>query len=174
MSLHLPADVSLEKHNEKLPGFLRITVEPSQLLAEYFTVAGPPDQLQPPTGFDALRTIAVSRIYLDNFDHITAYWVGMGLNAADAAGTTPLMCAAFHGHTPVVRALLAAGASPLARQEKRRGRRAHTAREHAESKIEFWREAVCDKNRDRAEQRLYCYEEIRGMLLESERGVVAS
>ena len=30
----------------------------------------------PPTGFDALRTIAVSRIYLDNFDHITAYWVG--------------------------------------------------------------------------------------------------
>ena len=35
----------------------------------------------PPTGFDALRTIAVSRIYLDNFDHITAYWVGMGLRA---------------------------------------------------------------------------------------------
>ena len=33
----------------------------------------------PPTGFDGLRTIAVSRIYLDNFDHITAYWVGMGL-----------------------------------------------------------------------------------------------
>ena len=31
----------------------------------------------PPTDFDALRTIAVSRIYLDNFDHITAYWVGM-------------------------------------------------------------------------------------------------
>ena len=30
----------------------------------------------PPTSFDALRTIAVSRIYLDNFDHITAYWVG--------------------------------------------------------------------------------------------------
>jgi 2-iminoacetate synthase ThiH len=26
----------------------------------------------PPTGFDALRTIAVSRIHLDNFDHITA------------------------------------------------------------------------------------------------------
>src|ERR1051325_10036506 len=26
----------------------------------------------PPTGFDTLRTIAVSRVYLDNFDHITA------------------------------------------------------------------------------------------------------
>jgi aminodeoxyfutalosine synthase len=31
-----------------------------------------------PTGFDTLRTIAASRIYLDNFDHITAYWVAMG------------------------------------------------------------------------------------------------
>ncbi len=39
----------------------------------------------PPTGFDALRTIAVSRAYLDNFDHITAYWVGMGLKLAQVA-----------------------------------------------------------------------------------------
>jgi aminodeoxyfutalosine synthase len=38
-----------------------------------------------PTGFDTLRTIAVSRIYLDNFDHITAYWVGMGLKLAQVA-----------------------------------------------------------------------------------------
>ena len=35
-----------------------------------------------PTGFDTLRTLAVSRIYLDNFDHITAYWVGLGLKLA--------------------------------------------------------------------------------------------
>lgn len=39
----------------------------------------------PPTGFDALRTIAVSRIYLDNFDHVTAYWVGLGLRLAQVA-----------------------------------------------------------------------------------------
>jgi aminodeoxyfutalosine synthase len=39
----------------------------------------------PPTGFDTLRTIAVSRIFLDNFDHITAYWVGMGLKLAQVA-----------------------------------------------------------------------------------------
>jgi len=39
----------------------------------------------PPTGYDALRTVAVSRIYLDNFDHITAYWVGMGLKLAQVA-----------------------------------------------------------------------------------------
>ncbi len=38
-----------------------------------------------PTGFDSLRTIAVSRIYLDNFDHITAYWVGLGLKLAQVA-----------------------------------------------------------------------------------------
>ena len=39
----------------------------------------------PPTGYDALRTIAVSRIYLDNFDHITAYWVGLGMKLAQVA-----------------------------------------------------------------------------------------
>ena len=35
-----------------------------------------------PTGFDTLRTLAVSRIYLDNFPHLTAYWVGLGLKLA--------------------------------------------------------------------------------------------
>ncbi|MDB6130875.1 MAG: putative menaquinone biosynthesis protein family [Verrucomicrobiales bacterium] len=38
-----------------------------------------------PSGFDSLRTIAISRIYLDNFDHITAYWVGVGLRLAQTA-----------------------------------------------------------------------------------------
>jgi len=40
---------------------------------------------RPPTGFDTLKTIAVSRLYLDNFDHLTAYWVGMGLKLAQIA-----------------------------------------------------------------------------------------
>lgn len=39
----------------------------------------------PPSGFDSLRTLAVSRIYLDNFAHITAYWVGLGLKLAQVA-----------------------------------------------------------------------------------------
>ena len=39
----------------------------------------------PPTGFDALRTIAISRIFLDNFEHVTAYWVGLGTNLAQVA-----------------------------------------------------------------------------------------
>jgi aminodeoxyfutalosine synthase len=38
-----------------------------------------------PTGFDSLRTIAVSRLYLDNFDHITAYWIGLGTKLAQVA-----------------------------------------------------------------------------------------
>jgi aminodeoxyfutalosine synthase len=38
-----------------------------------------------PTGFDTLRTLAVSRLYLDNIDHLTAYWVGMGLKLAQVA-----------------------------------------------------------------------------------------
>src|SRR4029079_7857668 len=38
-----------------------------------------------PTGFDSLRTIAVSRIYLDNFPHITAYWIGLGMRLAQVA-----------------------------------------------------------------------------------------
>ncbi len=42
-------------------------------------------ELRPTTGFDELRNLAVSRIYLDNFDHITAYWVAMGLPLAQVA-----------------------------------------------------------------------------------------
>lgn len=38
-----------------------------------------------PTGFDTLRTIAASRVYLDNFDHLTAYWVGLGMKLAQVA-----------------------------------------------------------------------------------------
>ena len=39
----------------------------------------------PPTGNDILRTIAVSRLVLDNFDHLTAYWVGLGMKLAQVA-----------------------------------------------------------------------------------------
>lgn len=38
-----------------------------------------------PTGFDTLRTIAISRVFLDNFQHITAYWVGLGIKLAQVA-----------------------------------------------------------------------------------------
>jgi len=38
--------------------------------------------IPPATAFDELRNLAVSRIYLDNFDHITGYWIAMGLPLA--------------------------------------------------------------------------------------------
>jgi aminodeoxyfutalosine synthase len=38
-----------------------------------------------PTAFDTLRTLAVSRLFLDNFNHLTAYWVGLGMKLAQLA-----------------------------------------------------------------------------------------
>jgi aminodeoxyfutalosine synthase len=35
--------------------------------------------VKPATAIEELRNLAVCRIYLDNFDHITAYWVSLGL-----------------------------------------------------------------------------------------------
>ena len=37
------------------------------------------------TAVEQLRNLAISRIYLDNFDHITAYWVSLGLPLASLA-----------------------------------------------------------------------------------------
>ncbi len=37
------------------------------------------------TAFEELKNLAISRIYLDNFDHITAYWVSLGLPMASLA-----------------------------------------------------------------------------------------
>jgi aminodeoxyfutalosine synthase len=38
--------------------------------------------IRPASGLDQLRNLAVSRIYLDNFDHITGYWIAMTLPLA--------------------------------------------------------------------------------------------
>jgi aminodeoxyfutalosine synthase len=38
-----------------------------------------------PDGVDSLKTIAVSRLMLDNFDHVKAYWVMLGKNLAQTA-----------------------------------------------------------------------------------------
>jgi aminodeoxyfutalosine synthase len=39
-------------------------------------------KLPEPTAVDSLRTLAVSRLLLDNFAHIKAYWVSMGIATA--------------------------------------------------------------------------------------------
>jgi aminodeoxyfutalosine synthase len=38
-----------------------------------------------PTGFDGLRTYAVARLFLDNFDHVKAYWVMLGERLAQTS-----------------------------------------------------------------------------------------
>jgi aminodeoxyfutalosine synthase len=37
------------------------------------------------TAFEELKNLAIARIYLDNFDHITGYWVSLGLPLAQQA-----------------------------------------------------------------------------------------
>ncbi len=37
------------------------------------------------SAFEDLRNLAIARLYLDNFDHITAYWVSLGLPLAQVA-----------------------------------------------------------------------------------------
>jgi len=39
----------------------------------------------PPSGVDDLRTLAIARIFLDNFDHIKAYWVMLGEKIAQVS-----------------------------------------------------------------------------------------
>jgi aminodeoxyfutalosine synthase len=41
--------------------------------------------IRPASAIEQLRNLAVSRIYLDNIDHLTAYWVSMGLPLAQIA-----------------------------------------------------------------------------------------
>jgi aminodeoxyfutalosine synthase len=42
-------------------------------------------ELSPTTGTDDLKTLAVSRLLLDNFTHIKTYWVMTGLKLAQVA-----------------------------------------------------------------------------------------
>lgn len=42
-------------------------------------------KLKEPTGFETLRTFAVSRLMLDNVDHIKAYWVMLGIKLAQVS-----------------------------------------------------------------------------------------
>jgi aminodeoxyfutalosine synthase len=89
--------------------------------------------LPPTTGVDDLKTLAVSRLLLDNFLHIKAYWVMTGMKLAQVAlffgandmdGTVveeviSLMSEAGHGQTAakseLVRVIREAGRTPVER-----------------------------------------------------------
>lgn len=56
----------------------------------FIPLAFQPDNTRVPgakgvSGVDALKTLAISRIYLNNFRHIKAYWVMLGLKVAQVA-----------------------------------------------------------------------------------------
>ena len=38
-----------------------------------------------PSGYDLLKTLAIARLYLDNIDHLKAYWILMGLKLAQVS-----------------------------------------------------------------------------------------
>ena len=41
--------------------------------------------ITPASGFDDLRNLAIARICLDNFDHITGYWIALGMKLAQVS-----------------------------------------------------------------------------------------
>ena len=56
----------------------------------FIPLAFQPDNTRVPAakgvgGADALKTLAISRLYLDNFQHIKAYWIMLGLKVAQVA-----------------------------------------------------------------------------------------
>ncbi len=44
-----------------------------------------PDEISEPSGYDLLKDISISRLLLDNFDHIKAYWIQLGEKLAQIA-----------------------------------------------------------------------------------------
>lgn len=75
---HLHQLRELQDETRGFTGFVPFAFEPSQshgILA----------QIKRASAFEQLRNLAVSRIYLDNIDHLTAYWVSLGLPLAQVS-----------------------------------------------------------------------------------------
>jgi len=73
---HLRQLRELQDETEGFTGFIPFAFEPESTTLSHIPRA---------TAFDQLRNLAVSRIYLDNIEHLTAYWVSMGLPLAQVA-----------------------------------------------------------------------------------------
>jgi len=73
---HLRQLRELQDETEGFTGFIPFAFEPESTTLSHIPRA---------TAFEQLRNLAVSRIYLDNIEHLTAYWVSMGLPLAQVA-----------------------------------------------------------------------------------------
>ncbi|MGI9113441.1 MAG: aminofutalosine synthase MqnE [Chthoniobacterales bacterium] len=70
---HLRQLRALQDETGGFTGFVPFAFEPQTTILAH---------IKPASAVEQLRNLAVSRIYLDNIDHLTAYWVGMGLPLA--------------------------------------------------------------------------------------------
>ncbi len=72
---HLRRLRELQDETNGFTGFIPFSFEAEHARPEL-------QHIQHATAFEELKNLAVSRIFLDNFDHITAYWVSLGLPLA--------------------------------------------------------------------------------------------
>ncbi len=73
---HLRRLRELQDETGGFTGFVPFAFEPQTTVLAHIKAA---------SAFEQLRNLAVSRIYLDNIDHLTAYWVSMGLPLAQVS-----------------------------------------------------------------------------------------
>src|SRR2546428_1627037 len=73
---HLSQLRRLQDETGGFTGFVPFAFEPQTTILAH---------IKPASAFEQLRNLAVSRIYLDNIDHLTAYWVSMGLPLAQVS-----------------------------------------------------------------------------------------
>jgi aminodeoxyfutalosine synthase len=73
---HLRQLRQLQDETHGFTGFVPFAFEPQTTVLAH---------IRPASAFEQLRNLAVSRIYLDNIDHLTAYWVSMGLPLAQVS-----------------------------------------------------------------------------------------
>ena len=73
---HLRQLRELQGETGGFTGFVPFAFEPQTTILAH---------VKPASAVEQLRNLAVSRIYLDNFDHLTAYWVSMGLPLAQVS-----------------------------------------------------------------------------------------
>ena len=73
---HLRQLRKLQDETGGFTGFVPFAFEPQTTVLSH---------IKPASAFEQLRNLAVSRIYFDNVDHLTAYWVSMGLPLAQVS-----------------------------------------------------------------------------------------
>jgi aminodeoxyfutalosine synthase len=73
---HLNQLRRLQDETRGFTGFVPFAFEPQTTILAH---------IKPASAIEQLRNLAVSRIYLDNIDHLTAYWVSIGLPLAQVS-----------------------------------------------------------------------------------------